>query len=423
MSVSLFDDAVGRIDRVFRYADIGVEALEKLKAPKEILEVSIPVRMDDGHLKIFTGWRVRHDDTRGPTKGGIRFHPDTNLDEVKALAFWMTCKCAVCDLPFGGAKGGVQVDAAQLSPFEIERLARGYIDAVADFIGPDRDIPAPDVNTNATVMGWMADEYAIITRRKVPAVITGKPIELGGSLGRHDATGRGGAYLAVELCKDRVWNYEDVTIAIQGFGNVGSHAAALLAEEGFRVVALSDWKGGVYCGGGINVAAVRQAASREGSVIAAVGQVPGHESITNAELLELPVHILVPAALESVITPDNAPRIRAKAILELANGPVRSDADAILHDQGVMVIPDILANAGGVTVSYFEWVQNKAGYYWTISEVHNRLRHIITTEYRRICHVADKHDIGLRDAAYAHAVHRMGVAVEAGGTRATYLGN
>ncbi|MCC7491188.1 MAG: Glu/Leu/Phe/Val dehydrogenase [Fimbriimonadaceae bacterium] len=417
-SQGLFDDAISRLDLAFPYADIGEEALAKLKKPKEILEVAIPVRHDDGRLEVYTGYRVRHDDTRGPTKGGIRFHPSVCLDEVKALAFWMTCKCACVDLPFGGGKGGVVVDPTQLSLFEIERLSRGYIDAIADFIGPDRDIPAPDVYTNATIMGWMADQYAIIKRVKAPAVITGKPLALGGSLGREDATARGGVYILQEVAKDMVWDYGEVTVAVQGFGNVGSHAARLLAAEGFRVVAVSDVSGGCYNPQGVDVAAALEHVKASGSLRG----LPNSEPISNADLLELPVTVLVPAALERVITHANVDRIRAKVVCELANGPISAHADEGLRQRGTMVIPDILANAGGVTVSYYEWVQNKAGLYWPLGEVHGRLRRTMTEEYRRIRQLSTDHRIGMRIAAYAHALRRMGRAVEAGGTRAMYTG-
>ncbi|NUP99118.1 MAG: Glu/Leu/Phe/Val dehydrogenase [Armatimonadetes bacterium] len=415
-AAGLFEGALKRVDQAFPFAGISEEALNKLKKPKAILEVSIPVRMDDGRLEVYTGYRVRHDDTRGPTKGGIRFHPGVTLDEVKALALWMTCKCACVDLPYGGAKGGVVVDPRRLSPFELERLSRGYIDAVADFIGPDRDIPAPDVYTNATIMGWMADQYSNITRIKSPAVITGKPLALGGSLGRDDATARGGYYVLLEVAKDKAWSYDEVTVAIQGFGNAGLHMARLLAEGGFRVVAVSDSRGGIYNANGLDVPAVIRTKEQTGSVANYADAAP----VTNEELLELNVQVLVPAALEEVITPANASRISAKVIVELANGPVDADADDALRDGGVMVIPDILANAGGVTVSYYEWLQNKAGMYWPLSEVHNRLRATMSTEYRRVRSLSDEHQCGMRIGAYAHALHRMGTAVDAGGNKAFY---
>jgi len=414
-----FQDALTRLDEAFPYAKISEEALLKLRWPKETLEVAVPLRRDDGSLSIYQGFRVRHDDTRGPTKGGIRYHPEVNLDEVKALAFWMTCKCACVDLPFGGAKGGIRVDTGELSLAEIERLSRSYIDAIADFIGPDRDVPAPDVCTNGTIMGWMADEYSIIRRAKTPAVITGKPITLGGSLGREDATGRGGMYVLQEVAKDLVWQYDRVTVAVQGYGNVGSHAAQLIAAEGFKVVAVSDRYGGSYCPNGVDLDCVEKHLFDEGTV----ANCPGHDALSNDELLALDVDVLVPAAMAGQITPDNVGQIRAKVILELANGPVVSSADAALREQGIMVVPDILANAGGVTVSYFEWVQNKAGLYWPLSDIHGRLRYMMQHEYRRVRQMSEDHRIGMRTAAYAHALRRMGTAVDAGGTRDLYLRN
>ncbi len=413
-----FEDALRRLDEAFPYADISEEALLKLRWPKESLEVAVPLRRDDGSLAIYQGFRVRHDDTRGPTKGGIRYHPDVNLDEVKALAFWMTCKCACVDLPFGGAKGGIRVNPQLLSQAEIERLSRAYIDAIADFIGPDRDVPAPDVYTNATIMGWMADEYSIIKRVKCPGVITGKPVTLGGSLGREDATGRGGMYILQEVAKDMLWQYDQVTVAVQGFGNVGSHAARLLAAEGFKVVAVSDLLGGSYRSTGVELACVERHLFDEGTVSGC----PGHDRISNDELLALDVDVLVPAAMAGQITPQNVGQVRAKVILELANGPIVSAADPALRSQGVMVVPDILANAGGVTVSYFEWVQNKAGLYWPLGEIHGRLRRTMQHEYQRVRSMSEDHRIGMRVAAYAHALRRMGTAVDAGGTRDLYTG-
>ena len=413
---SQFEDALRRLDEAFPYAHISEEALLKLHWPKETLTVAVPLRRDDGSLSIYQGFRVRHDDTRGPTKGGIRYHPAVDLDEVKALAFWMTCKCACVDLPFGGAKGGIRIDTDDLSQAEIERVSRSYIDAIADFIGPDRDIPAPDVCTNSTIMGWMADEYGIIKRFKSPAVITGKPITLGGSLGREDATGRGGMYILEEVAKDFAWQYDQITVAVQGFGNVGSFAARLLSESGFKLVAVSDRYGGSYRRDGLDLDAIEDHLGEHGTVAGC----PEHEQITNDELLALDVDVLVPAALAGEINPDNVDRIKAKVILELANGPVVSAADQALREKGIMIIPDILANAGGVTVSYFEWVQNKAGLYWPLGEIHGRLRKTMQHEYRRVREISDEHRIGMRIAAYAHALRRMGTAVDAGGTRALY---
>ncbi len=418
----VFSDAIGRLDRAFEYARIDEEAVEKLKHPKAILQVSIPVRMDDGSLRIFEGIRVRHDDTRGPTKGGIRYHPEVSLDEVKALAFWMTCKCAVVGLPYGGAKGGVIVQPKELSRLELERLSRGFIRQVADFIGPDTDIPAPDVYTNAMVMGWMMDEYSQIRRQHTPAVITGKPIPLGGSLGRNDATGRGGYYCVKQLEARRKWKPPEVRVAVQGFGNVGQAVAGLLHQDGYKIVAVSDSKGGIYRPEGFDVPSLVHAKneSRELRAVYCKGalcEAVEAETISNQELLELDVDLLVPAALGNEITAGNVDRIRAPVIVELANGPTTSQADAVLWERDVLVVPDILANAGGVTVSYFEWTQNKQGYYWVLEEVHERLRTVMAREFNAIYDLMTRHRIDMRTAAYAHALNRIGTAIEAQGTQ------
>ncbi|MFH1268699.1 MAG: Glu/Leu/Phe/Val dehydrogenase [Planctomycetota bacterium] len=418
----VFSDAIKRLDRAFEYAQIDEEALEKLKHPKAILQVSIPVRMDDGSLRVFDGIRVRHDDTRGPTKGGIRYHPDVSLDEVKALAFWMTCKCAVVGIPYGGAKGGIIVQPKELSHMELERLSRGFIRQIADFIGPDIDIPAPDVYTNSMVMGWMMDEYSKIRRQHTPAVITGKPIPLGGSLGRDDATGRGGYYCVKELEKRRGWKPSETRVAVQGFGNAGQSIAQLLHEDGYKVVAVSDSKGGIYRPEGFDIPSLIRIKNESRQLKAvycdgALCEVVEADAVTNEELLEMDVDLLVPAALENQITAENVARIRAPVIVELANGPTTSEADAALGDRGVLVVPDILANAGGVTVSYFEWTQNRQGYYWTLDKVHQRLREIMTREFGAIYDFSTQHAIDMRTAAYAHALSRIGVAIEAQGTQ------
>ena len=420
--VDIFQDAIARLDEAAKYADIDPEALEKLRHPKAILSVSIPVRMDDGSQKIFQGYRVRHDDTRGPTKGGIRYHPDVDLAEVKALAFWMTCKCAVVGIPFGGAKGGIRVNPKELSKLELERLSRRFIGEIADFIGPETDIPAPDVYTNAMIMGWMMDEYSRIHRQRTPAVITGKPIPLGGSLGRDDATGRGAYYCIKELEKRRNWKPAEIRVAVQGFGNAGQHVARLLQSDGYQLVAVSDSQGGIYNEQGFDIPSLMymknesrklQAVYCDETVCRAVDA----KQLTNEELLELDVDILIPAALENQITVENAPRIKAPVVVEVANGPVTSDGDEILKQQGTLVIPDILANAGGVTVSYFEWVQNKAGYYWDLERVQNQLHEIMAREFNAIYDRMLERHIDMRTAAYAHALQRIATAIEAHGTQ------
>jgi len=435
----IFLNAIQRLDKAAQFAEIDEEALEKLRHPKSILQVSIPVRMDDGTLRIFQGYRVRHDDTRGPTKGGIRFHPGVHLGEVKALAFWMTCKCAVVGIPFGGGKGGVIVDPKQLSRMELERLSRGYIDRVADFIGPETDIPAPDVYTNAMIMGWMMDEYSKIHRKRTPDVITGKPIPLGGSLGRGDATGRGAYYCIKELERLKNWQPSEISIAVQGFGNAGQHVARLLHADGYRIAAVSDSRGGVYREDGLDIPRLIESKNRtrridavycEGSVcdcpVCGTGEChcencqcgDGGKStpISNAELLELDVDILIPAALENQLTIENATRIKAPVIVEVANGPTTNAADEVLSEQGKLIVPDILANAGGVTVSYFEWVQNRAGFYWSEEEVQDRLHRIMAKEFNAIYDLMTKHKIDMRTAAYTQALKRIGDAIESQGT-------
>ena len=424
MSQSLFSDASQRLDEALEYASISDDAIERLKLPKSSLKVSIPVRMDNGELRIFPGYRVRYDDTRGPTKGGIRYHQDVSIDEVQSLAFWMTFKCAVANLPFGGGKGGITVNPKELSPFELERLSRGYIDAVADFIGPDIDIPAPDVYTNQMIMGWMVDEYGIIKRQITPAVITGKPLTMGGSLGRDTATAMG-AFFTIEATWPKLGlngSPADTTVAVQGFGNAGAIVAELLFNAGYKIVAVSDSKGGIYRREGLDVPSVRQfkdstrtlkAVYCEGSVCNGVE----HDTITNEELLALDVDILAPAALENQITESNARDIKAKAVYELANGPTTPGADEILRQQDVIVFPDILVNAGGVTVSYFEWVQNRQGLYWTLEQVNQRLKQMMVEETERIWAIAQEQGIAPRTAAYVHALNRIGDAVQAKGTK------
>ncbi|QLH41981.1 MAG: Glu/Leu/Phe/Val dehydrogenase [Coxiellaceae bacterium] len=421
----VFENALGRLDKAAKHANIDPEALERLKYPKAALEVSIPIRMDDGSLRVYTGYRVKHDDTRGPAKGGIRFHPNVSLDEVKALAFWMTFKCAVVGLPFGGGKGGVIVDPKTLSRLEVERLSRAYIEQIAGFIGPTKDIPAPDVYTNAMIMGWMMDEYSKISRSHSPDVITGKPIELGGSLGRDDATGRGAYYCIKEIEKQNNWKPQNITVAIQGFGNAGQHVASLLHRDGYKIVAVSDSKGGIYSDKGFDVPSLIKAKHETKEVRPvyckeSVCEAVPAQQITNEQLLELAVDILIPAALENVIDERNANNIKAKYIIEAANGPITSEADEILNRKGIVVVPDILANAGGVTVSYFEWVQNRSGYYWTESEVHERLQTVMVREFNTISQLAKDKKIDMRTAAYVHALNRIGKAIAAQGTHSYF---
>jgi glutamate dehydrogenase (NADP+) len=426
MSDSLFADASKRLERAMKYVSISEDALEYLKYPKASLNVSIPVRMDNGSLRIFQGYRVRYDDTRGPGKGGVRYHPNVSMDEVKSLAFWMTFKCAVLDLPFGGAKGGVTVNPKELSKLELERLTRGYIDAIADFIGPNIDIPAPDVYTNPTIMGWMMDQYNIISRSLNPGVVTGKPVTLGGSLGRDTATGSG-AYYVIEAIMGKFDRLpHQTTVAVQGFGNAGSVVAELLAKAGYKVVAVSDSQGGIYAKKGLDIPSILQYKKSNSGIQAVYCQdtvcnIVEHEIITNEQLLALDVDILIPAALENQITEANVQDIKAKYIFEVANGPISSEADRILEDRGIYVVPDILVNAGGVTVSYFEWLQNRSGLYWELEEVEERLQKRMRKETEKIWQIADEFSISMRTAAYVHGLNRLGEALSAKGTRDYYV--
>jgi glutamate dehydrogenase (NADP+) len=416
---TLLDHALVRLDDAAAHLTIDSDVIEKLKYARETTQVRLMIRMDDGSRKSFLAWRCRYDDTRGPTKGGIRFHPDSNADEVQTLAFWMTFKCAVMNLPYGGGKGAVQVDPRKLSKAELERLSRAYIQAFARTIGPDRDIPAPDVYTNSMVMGWMADEYSQIVGRSEPAVITGKPISLGGSLGRGDATARGGYYLVRHLAEDL--GLKQLRIAVQGFGNAGQHIASLFAADGHKIVAVSDSQGAVKCADGLDVNMLLDVKNQGKSVASSVGQA-GHEFLSADDLVGVDCDILVPSALENMIHEGNAETVKAKLILELANGPVTSEADTILAKNGIIVLPDILANAGGVTVSYFEWVQNKQGFYWTVEDIHERLRTIMEREGRAIWNLSKEKDITVRTAAYVHALGRIAEAIEAHGTQ-NYFAN
>jgi len=426
MSDSLFSDASKRLQAALKYVSISDDAIEHLKYPKSSLSVSIPVRMDDGSLKVFQGYRVRYDDTRGPAKGGVRYHPNVSLDEVQSLAFWMTFKCAALNLPFGGGKGGITVDPKALSKLELERLSRGYIDVIADFIGPDVDILAPDVYTNAMIMGWMMDQYSIIRRQISPAVVTGKPITMGGSLGRDGATATGAFFVIESIMPKFEQVPQETTVAIQGFGNAGAVLAELLAKAGYKVVAISDSQGGIYAKNGLDIPSIRHYKAAGNGVKAvycrnSVCNIVEHEVITNQELLALDVDILIPAALENQITEENANTINAKYIFEAANGPVTSAADRILEAKGIYVFPDILVNAGGVTVSYFEWVQNRSGLYWTLEEVNQRLKQKIVEETNRIWSISQELAVSMRTAAYIHALNRLGEALNAKGTRDYYI--
>ncbi|MDJ0578062.1 MAG: Glu/Leu/Phe/Val dehydrogenase [Xenococcaceae cyanobacterium MO_234.B1] len=425
---SLLADASKRLEKALQYISISEDAIARLSYPKASLTVSIPVRMDNGSLKVFTGYRVRYDDTRGPGKGGVRYHPNVTLDEVQSLAFWMTFKCALLDLPFGGAKGGIIVNPKELSKAEVERLSRGYVNEIADFIGPDTDILAPDVYTNSTIMGWMMDRYSTIKRQLTRGVVTGKPLSLGGSQGRDAATATGAFYVIQMILPKFNCIPQKTTVAIQGFGNAGATLAELLFHAGYKIVAVSDSKGGIYAPNGLDIPSVREHkySSREIKAVYcrdSVCDIVEHRTITNQELLTLDVDVLIPAALENQITADNAPDIKANYIFEVANGPISSAADEILNNKGIHVFPDILVNAGGVTVSYFEWVQNRNGWYWTLEEVNQRLKKKMEAETEATWAIAQRNQVDIRTAAYVHGLKRLGEAMDAKGTRDYFIRN
>jgi glutamate dehydrogenase (NAD(P)+) len=403
-SVNPFDTARRQIDIVADLIGLDTGMREVLKHPKRELTVNFPVRMDDGSYRVFTGHRVQYNMARGPTKGGIRYHPQVTLDEVRALAAWMTWKCAVVNIPYGGAKGGVVCDPKHLSKGELERLTRRYASEIAPIIGPEMDIPAPDVYTDAQTMAWIMDTYSMLKGYSVPGVVTGKPISLGGSEGRGEATGRGCAYVIREASKDVGLKVKGASVAVQGFGNAGSVAANLLYDEqGAKIVAISDSKGGILKADGMNPHAVEAHKQKTGSVVG----FPGTKLATNEEILEAKADILVPAALENQITGKNADKIQAKIVAEAANGPTLPEADKILFERGVTVLPDVLANAGGVTVSYFEWAQDLQGFYWALNEVNQRLERTMMKSYADVHQVATEHKIHNRTAAYVLAVQRV----------------
>lgn len=379
------------------------EELSLLEKPNRVINVNFPVKMDDGKVKVFTGYRVQYNDARGPTKGGLRFHQQVDLDEVKELAFLMTIKCAVVDIPYGGGKGGVMFNPKEHSKSEIERVARGFFRALSRFVGEKFDIPAPDVNTTPEIMGWMRDEYEKIVGKSVPAIITGKSIEQGGSEGRAYSTSMGGAICLREFVEKKGWNHKELTVAIQGFGNAGSHMHMILEQWGYKVVAVSDSRGAIYNKEGLKFEEIMKVKQEKG----AVQEVEGVDKIRNEELLELDVDVLVPAALEKVIHPDNACKIKPKIIVELANGPVTPEADTILDEAGVPIIPGTLANAGGVGVSYFEWKQNLDGEHWSEEEVNKKLDEMMTKAFNDVYEMSQKEGYSMRRAAYVLAFRRV----------------
>ncbi len=403
---SVWEMALRQYDRAAEQLNINATVRDVLRYPKREITVHFPVQMDDGTTRVFTGYRVWHNVTRGPAKGGIRYHPATDLDETRAMAMWMTWKCACVKIPYGGAKGGVTCDPKAMSRRELERLTRRFTTELTEFIGPDSDIPAPDVGTNAQVMAWIMDTYSMHHGYSIPGVVTGKPLSIGGSEGRSEATGRGVVYAVQEAAKALGLELEGARVAVQGYGNVGEATARFMQELGAKVIAVSDSRGGIFNGDGLDLALVTRHKQETGSVVGA----PRTSPLSNEELVELACDVLVPAALEGVITDRNVQHVRARIVAEAANGPTTPEADEILRGKGTFLIPDILCNAGGVTVSYFEWVQDREEFFWTIDEINARLRRVIVRAFEDVYRIALEHDVDMRLAAYMLAVNRVAEA-------------
>ena len=400
LAVAQFEEAADRLA-------LDTRLRERLKLPQRALIVSVPIRMDDGSVKVYAGYRVQHDTALGPSKGGVRFHPEVNLGEVAALAMWMTWKCALVGLPYGGAKGGIRVAPEKLSRSELERLTRRYTAEIAPLIGPEEDIAAPDVGTNAQVMAWLMDTFSQQVGYAVPGVVTGKPLSIGGSLGREDATGRGVVDVIVEALQRLNLKMAEATVVVQGFGNVGMHTARIVHQAGAKVLAVSDTKGGIYNSGGLDIPTL---ISRYNSKTRPLDDCKVGESMTNEELLQLPCTVLVPAALSEQITVRNAARLRCRILAEGANGPTTLEADRILEDQGIFIIPDILANSGGVIVSYFEWVQDVQKYFWTEQDIRDRLHAIISSAFQRTSEFAQTRNVSMRMAALMSGIDKIAQA-------------
>jgi glutamate dehydrogenase (NAD(P)+) len=403
---SALASALRQLDDAARVMELDPGVHEVLSHPRRALEVAIPVRMDDGTIQVFTGYRVHHNTSRGPSKGGIRYHPSVTLDEVKALAMWMTWKCAVVGIPFGGAKGGVIVEPRKLSQGELQRMTRRYAYEILPLIGPERDIPAPDLGTNEQIMAWIMDTYSTREGYSVPGVVTGKPLSIGGSAGRSMATARGVMYVTLATLKHLGMSVEEARIVVQGFGNVGGGTVELLHQQGCRIVGVSDVQGGVHNPEGLNPLGLRAHEEQYGTIAG----YEGGQKVTNEELLELHCDVLIPAAIEGQLTRANADRVRASVIVEAANGPTVPEADEIFEDRGILVVPDILANAGGVTVSYFEWVQDIQAYYWSEDDVNDRLRQIMEKSYVDVLNVAEERKVSMRTAATILGVGRVAEA-------------
>ena len=400
---AIFGAMLQEFDLAARILNLEPGIWKILTHPKRQIIVSCPVQMDNGEIEVFTGYRVQYNITLGPAKGGIRYHPEVSLDEVTALAAWMTWKCAVAHIPFGGGKGGVICDPTRMSRRELEALTRRYVAEIVDAIGPEKDVPAPDVNTNDQIMAWFMDTYSMHVGHTATAVVTGKPIEMGGSLGRREATGRGVMIVTREAAKHLGFNIKGATVAVQGFGNVGSVSADLLAKAGAKIVAVTDWKGGVYNKNGLDITKMLEFSKQNKTI----DGFPGGENMSNEDLFGLDVDILVPAALENQITAENAPSIKAKIVTEGANGPTTPEAHRLLHERGVFVIPDILANSGGVTTSYFEWVQDRHGYFWPEQEVNAKLEAKMVEAFDDVLETSKKYKVDMRTAAYIVAISRV----------------
>jgi len=410
-NIDPFDNVLKQLDKVNNVLKLDEGIYEVLKRPKRFLEVTVPVTMDNGNVKVFTGFRCQYNDARGPTKGGIRYHWNVSPSEVRALAAWMTWKCAVVDIPYGGAKGGIICNPKEMSDREIERLSRGFIAAIYKFIGPELDVPAPDVYTNPKIMGWMMDEFSKIRQQYSPGVITGKPLSIGGSLGRGDATAKGAWYTIREYIKYLKWDIKKTTSVVQGYGNAGAYIAKFLHDQGSKVIAVSDSQGGIYNQDGLDPYKVFEHKEKTGSVT----KFPGAKDISNEDLLTIKCDILCPSALENQITSKNADKIQARMVAELANGPVTPEADEILIKKGVYQLPDFLCNAGGVTVSYFEWVQNLMNYYWSTDEVYEKLDKKMTKAFWDVIKAKEKYNIDMRTASYVVAIERVVDAMKARG--------
>ncbi len=402
VALAQFDEATSQMPH------LSPNTIKFMRVPKRELTVNFPVEMDDGRIEIYTGYRVHHSTVRGPTKGGIRYHPEVTLDETRALAMWMTWKCALMNLPYGGAKGGVVVDPRQLSQRELRRLTRRYATEISIMVSPEGDIPAPDVGTNPQVMAWIMDTYSMHRGYSVPAVVTGKPIQIGGSQGRYDATGLGVMFMAREALKHLRLPVEGSTVVVQGFGNVGAQAARFMHMLGAKVIGVSDVNGGIYSSKGLDIPSLQKVVRETGSVL----EYPDADKINNSELLELPCTVLVPAALEGQITRENAPRLRCKVLAEGANGPTTPNADKILTENGVFIVPDILCNAGGVTVSYFEWVQSLQSFFWSEEDVKRQLERLMIEAFDAVLNESREKGLPPRTAAYTLAINRVAQALE-----------